>query len=750
MAGETLMFRKGTQQALKNLAITPGAISITIDEPGMYIDLPAGHGHAADYRVRIGDVITVKTLKELEELKANPNNIAPEDLYINNDESDTLDHHLNEYSKSALYYVEDHNMLLKYNGTNFVWVNNVSDLRDLITGLREDLNALTATVGKAAEGDEEATGLFKEVADEAARAAEAEADLQAQINALTGTGSESDLTLTSLKAALDQEIADREAKDVLQDAATNGVLGDVQQIQADIEALEGVEAGHYQELKTAIETEATTARAAEQANAGAIETLAGTVESNKTAIEKTVAGVQENVTSEVARVEGLITAEASARESAVSAVDAKLTNEVNRATQAEEGIRNTANSAKDTADANAILINGIQGDIVDINTAITTEANTARAAEEALGVRIKAFEDKALVEESDLTDIVEDINELNKTVGEHVTAIAQHGEDIAELTKNLNAEINTNRDAAIAEAKTELQGKIDAEATARGEAIAQEVEDRDAAIATALTPVNEALSSHTESIGTLTKGLEDEIKRADAAEKANAKAISDEVKAREDAVKAVNDIVGKDAEGDVAATGLFKKIADEADRAKGVEGGLQQAITQEVADRKQAVSDEAAARGTAINTALQQAKDYTDSKLDAANAMHYKGSVDAWDDLPTTGVEAGWTYVVSGTGFVQDGKQYYPGDLIVADADQGADATYAGGWTHVITGYDAHLEQEMTVASTVANEAKVQLSSVSGADNGNFTIKADAASNLKLSLDDNVITVSMAWADFGE
>ena len=753
MAGETLMFRKGTQQALKNLAITPGAISITIDEPGMYIDLPAGHGHAADYRVRIGDVITVKTLKELEELKANPNNISPEDLYVNNDENDTLDLHLNEYSKSALYYVEDHNMLLKYNGTNFVWVNNVSDLRDLIAGLRYDVDALTAVVGEAADGDKEATGLFKKIDDETARATEAEADLQAQINALTGTGSDSDLTLTSLKAALDQEIANREAKDVLQDAATNGLVDDVQQAQADIEVLEGVEAGHYQELKTAIETEAGRADTAEKANASAIEALAGTVAGNKTAIEGAVAGLQANVESEVERVEGLITAETAARETAVSGVDTKLTNEVNRATQAEEGISAVADAAKKIADTNALAISGIQGDIVDINAAITTEASTARDAEAALGARIKAFEDKALVEESDLTDIVKDINGLKSTVGGHTTSIAQHNEDILGLTNALNAEINTNRDTAINAAKiakTELQGKIDAEVTAREEAIEKEVEDRDAAIEAALDPVNEALSGHTESISTLTKGLEDEIARADAAEKVNAKAISDEVKAREDAVKAVNDIVGKDAEGDVAATGLFKKIADEATRAKGVEGGLQQAINQEVSDRQKAVSDEATARGTAISTALQQAKDYTDSKLEAANAMHYKGSVAAWEDLPTTGVEAGWTYVVSGTGFVQDGQQYYPGDLIVADADQGTDATYAGGWTHVSTGYDAHLEQEMTVASNADNEAKVQLSSVSGADNGNFTIKADAASNLKLNLADNVITVSMAWADFGE
>ena len=120
-----------------------------------------------------------------------------------------------------------------------------------------------------------------------------------------------------------------------------------------------------------------------------------------------------------------------------------------------------------------------------------------------------------------------------------------------------------------------MQGKIDAEKTAREQAIAKEVEDRNTAITNALVPVNEVLGGHTESISTLTQGLADEIARADAAEKANAKAISDEIKNREDAVKAVSDIVGKAAEGNAAATGLFKAIADEVARAQGVESGLQ-------------------------------------------------------------------------------------------------------------------------------------------------------------------------------
>ena len=109
---ENLIFRKGLQASLAALPIKPGAISITIDEPGMYIDLPANAalGHANDYRVRIGDVITVQTIGELADLK----NLTPDNL---SDDGGTtsLSGRISEYSSSALYYVADKNMLLKYN-----------------------------------------------------------------------------------------------------------------------------------------------------------------------------------------------------------------------------------------------------------------------------------------------------------------------------------------------------------------------------------------------------------------------------------------------------------------------------------------------------------------------------------------------------------------------------------------------------------------------------------------------------------
>ena len=62
---EQLLLRKGLYANLNNSAkcpITPGAISITTDEPGIYIDLAADASNSAPYRVRIGDFISFPSL----------------------------------------------------------------------------------------------------------------------------------------------------------------------------------------------------------------------------------------------------------------------------------------------------------------------------------------------------------------------------------------------------------------------------------------------------------------------------------------------------------------------------------------------------------------------------------------------------------------------------------------------------------------------------------------------------------------
>jgi hypothetical protein len=96
MAQEKLLLRKGLHADLVNAAkcpITPGAISITTDEPGIYIDLAADANHISDYRVRIGDVIVVPELENL--LKSTATDAQ-------------------KFSSNALYYANDKNVLCKY------------------------------------------------------------------------------------------------------------------------------------------------------------------------------------------------------------------------------------------------------------------------------------------------------------------------------------------------------------------------------------------------------------------------------------------------------------------------------------------------------------------------------------------------------------------------------------------------------------------------------------------------------------
>ena len=219
MANENLLFRKGLQSRIKDLPITPGAISITIDEPGMYIDLPANAslGHATDYRVRIGDVITVQTLGELADLK----NITPEDL--TEDGTTSLKDRISAYSSSALYYVSDKNMLLKYDGSSkFIWINDTSALQNQLATLSQNLTNVTGrvttlegTVGSKKTSTSNATGMFAYID-------AADKLLQDQIDELTGTSS-TGTSLSSLKAALDQEIEDRAAADSALDGKITAV-----------------------------------------------------------------------------------------------------------------------------------------------------------------------------------------------------------------------------------------------------------------------------------------------------------------------------------------------------------------------------------------------------------------------------------------------------------------------------------------------------------------------------------------------
>lgn len=266
MANETLLFRKGLQANLADVSkcpIKPGAISITIDEPGMYVDLPANPalGHANAYRVRIGDVITVSTLKQLSEL--NLQNLTPDDL--SDDGTNPLSKKINSYSSSALYYVSDQNMLLKYNATTekFIWINDTSSLAENISALQSTvsqidtrLGNLETEVGDPKSGNNNATGLYKYIDD-------ADKALQDQIDDIKGGSGGT--SLSGLKDALDAEIEARKQGDQDLNSTLTGVNTRLSTAESNLSNLTTTVANNKTAIEQALANEKTAREQADTA-----------------------------------------------------------------------------------------------------------------------------------------------------------------------------------------------------------------------------------------------------------------------------------------------------------------------------------------------------------------------------------------------------------------------------------------------------------------------------------------------------
>ena len=219
MAQEKLLLRKGLHADLVNAAkcpITPGAISITTDEPGIYIDLAADANHINNYRVRIGDVIVVPKLDDL----------------LRSTATDAQ-----KFSSNALYYANDKNVLCKYDEDQgkFVWINDTSSLQSSINTINGNITTInnnitniqadigTRTANNAATKDKT---IFKAIEDEYARATQAESDLANEIATIKGNGSSSTESLKKLRDDLTKEESDRKSADQTLQNNINALAGD--------------------------------------------------------------------------------------------------------------------------------------------------------------------------------------------------------------------------------------------------------------------------------------------------------------------------------------------------------------------------------------------------------------------------------------------------------------------------------------------------------------------------------------------
>lgn len=381
----------------------------------------------------------------------------------------------------------------------------------------------------------------------------------------------------------------------------------------------------------------------------------------------------------------------------------------------------TVGSLQTTVTGHTTKISELETEDTAIKGLITEEKNRADAAEKA---NKKAIEDEASRAIAKENEIAGNLSTLDTTVTNIKNTYVKTETYTAEVS-NLQGQITSN-DTDI----TNLQTDLSDTKTSLGQTITK-VDDNTSDIADLTTKT----TAHTNEINALKaedtaikKLISDETTRAKAAEKVNADAISAEV------TRATNKETAL--EGSISAN----TTAINANKTS-------------IADNKKLIDNLTTYVGAIPADQGDSVIEYIQNQFAAADAMTYKGGISNYDSLPTSGVEAGFTYVVT-EDFVYGDDSYYAGDLIIASMDQSGD-TYDGGWTHVRTGYIASQENKLV---TSGNGVKLQ--SYTGTNLGSMTVASGKVKNSEGSDVDQItiatttvgnattITLSMEWGTF--
>lgn len=697
-----LLFRRGAMADLKNAAIVPGAISITTDEPGLYLDL-AGTEAGADgvaKRIRLGDIITVQNIAELQ-AKA-----------INGD----------PFHEQALYYSIDENMLMKYvkDDNEFKLINDQTELIERVGTLEEEDVAIKANIAALEKGLE----------DEIDARENAVENLQRQINVLNGTDGET-TSLAGLKAALDAEILARTNADNTHDTniAANSALANAnKQDITNLKALVGtlptgetrnivtylsdkitaeenrakqVESTQLEKINKNIEdigdlndelaSESARAKAAEQTNANAAAAAATAAQEAKNLVaeEKNRAeGIEKNLSDAIDVEKGRITTLNQTVADNKSDVDAKIST-----------INTTLSSVKELAETNESAIDANKVDADNKFSAINTEISEFKTEVEenfkSVDNNIAAASSAAAAVQTNLNEEISRATEAEKALGTRIDGVSER------ITQEVN-----DRIAEVARIEKDIESK--------GNAIAQNAADI-GNLKTRMQQAEADIDALIDLNTTLNTALQNEAQTARAAEQANATAIANE-----------------------------KKRAEEAE-----------------ATLSSKIDAETTARGTAITNALAEAKTHAETKdaallelinenIAAANAMTFKEpEIKSYNDLPTTGVNGGDTYVVTSR---FDGKEV--GDLLIAKRDQTAaddlstTAARRDFFIHVATGYSTFNDAKLAINSETGKiELQSHLNEVLGTIAVNSTSE-NIITSISGTGSNGIINVNFVWSTF--
>lgn len=753
-----ILFKKGVfadfnSKVVANNQAVDGALYLTTDEGGLYLGLDTGKVKRIS-----GSVIWYPNLAKFEDSVKPP------------------------YSTDVIYFLADSNSLVRYNGTKWIILNETPDTinaelktikEDLAkeiqratgieTGLRTDVDLKLAIAdfdtfketNSAAIADAKKAGTDAQTTANAAKSA-------AEKNATDISGLKDDLANTDkvAKAAVKRE-GDTMTGDLTMPAGTKIVLTD-----APTAATSAANKKYVDDTKSALETSiADVKKTAEKgvSDAAAVASdLADTKEdvakkmpiaggtftgmvtlsgdptedlhaATKQYVDTKVSGVTTDLTSvksDITQLKTDVKTAQAAAKAAQTTANAAVSDAAAANTAAGKA-QTAADNAQKTANANAEAIKGLVTNTTfesfkEANTAeIKKAADAAAAAQETAnqGVSdaaeaLSAAQD-AMKEAQKKTTMseVEAKNYATKTEAKgYADAVLGTADDTAESKTVMgafaaiaalgSADTKLNEDIAKAQARAD-----EAYTLAEGKTTMAEVEKKGYATVTQLNTAVSGLKGTAEDASTADtvmgakKGVEE-------AKAAAADAASDAANAQKTAnaalPKAGGTMTGNIAMGNHKITGLAAPTAD---------GD---------ATNKKYVDDEIAA------------------KLKAADAMTFKGVVDATHALPTTGVQKGDTYKVGASGTYADVVARV-GDLFINQGED--DAT--PDWVHVTSGYEDDYLQKLVISGNT-----VYLTDGINADNtnaqGKFTVQADSNSSVTVAVNPTTatITVGMEWGSF--
>lgn len=410
-----------------------------------------------------------------------------------------------------------------------------------------------------------------------------------------------------------------------------------------------------------------------------------------------------------------------------------------------------ADVAKDVK-ANSDAITLLQSADTRIEGLITAEASRADAEEKRLAGLIgdeNSGLTKALADEVTRADTEE--KRLAGLIGDNSEAITTLQSDLDAAEEKI-----TNIETAIGDngLKGQLAGAIERIEANEGnisdhaeaiEALQGTVGDANSGLVQGLAQANEAITNLQTTVGGETSGLVKGLADANAA----IKDLDDtkvEISDYNAKVSELNEAIAAAKKAGDDAQGTANENAEAITNLQTTVGGEDSGLVKGLADANKAITD--LDNKVGVIPADSQATnviDYINGQFEAANAMHYKEGIDALSDLPTTNVEAGDTYVVIADFYDLDSsKSYYAGDLLIAAADQGDAESYNGGWTHVVTGYQASHDAKLSGADN-----KIKLTSLAGdgVSLGEIEVKTDD-SMITATVAENTLTLGLEWGSF--